>query len=256
MTISTTRIGAVVRKELRDYRRNRMIVVTMAVMPFVFLAVPVATIFAIPASAASPALDKRLGLSLLYMLVIPVFVPATIAAYSIVGEREQGTLEPLLTTPIKGKELLLGKAVAAMIPSLVIAYVVFGIFLACVRFFANSVVAAAIFHQGPVLLTQIVFTPLLAGWAIWVGILMSARASDVRVAQQLGTLASLPPLAVTALLSIGVVHATFTLVVVFAVVLLLIDVLAWRFVATIFDRERLVTGRKSVRASGGRMRRR
>ncbi|MGO8684955.1 MAG: ABC transporter permease [Thermoleophilia bacterium] len=252
MTINTARIGAVVRKELRDYRRNRLIVLTMAVMPFIFLAVPIATIFAIPASAASPALDKRLGLSLLYMLVIPVFVPATIAAYSIVGEREQGTLEPLLTTPIRGEELLLGKAAAAMIPSLVIAYVVFGIFLACVRLFANSVVASAIFHQGPVLLAQVVFTPLLAGWAIWVGILMSARSSDVRVAQQLGTFASLPPLAVTALLSIGVVHATFTLVAVFAGALLVIDVLAWRVVSTIFDRERLVTGGKSVRASIGR----
>ena len=49
------------------------------------------------------------------------------------------------------------------------------------------------------MLIQLLFTPLLAGWAIWVGIAVSTRSADVRVAQQLGTLASLPPLVVLAL---------------------------------------------------------
>jgi len=30
-----------------------------------------------------------------------VFTPPTLAAYTIAGEREQGTLEPLLTTPLR-----------------------------------------------------------------------------------------------------------------------------------------------------------
>jgi ABC-2 type transport system permease protein len=45
-------------------------------------------------------------------------------------------------------------------------------------------------------LVKLLFTPLLAGWAIWVGIAVSARSTDVRVAQQLRTLATLPPLAI------------------------------------------------------------
>jgi hypothetical protein len=40
------------------------------------------------------------------------------------------------------------------------------------------------------------FTPLLALWAIWVGIGFSTRASGVRVAQQLAGLAGLPLLGV------------------------------------------------------------
>jgi ABC-2 type transport system permease protein len=209
-------------------------------------------IFALPASVSSARFDKLLGLSLLFMLLIPVLVPATIAAYAVVGEREQGTLEPLLTTPIRREELLLGKAVAAMIPSLAIAYIVFGVFLGSVRLFANSSVASAVFQQGPDLLAQVLFTPLLAGWTIWVGLAVSARSSDVRVAQQLGTLASFPPLGVTALMSFGVIHPTFTLAVVLAVALLTIDVLAWRVVSAMFDRERLVTGRKPDRKSSAR----
>jgi hypothetical protein len=40
----------------------------------------------------------------------PVLVPATMSAFSVVGEREQGTLEPVLTTPVSRSELLTGKA--------------------------------------------------------------------------------------------------------------------------------------------------
>jgi ABC-2 type transport system permease protein len=246
MGLDATRIGAVVRKELRDYRRNRFILVTMIILPFIFLAVPTVDVFLIKASVSSAALNKRLGLSLLYMLLIPVLVPATLAGASVVGEREQGTLEPLLTTPIRRDEFILGKATAMLIPSLAIAYAVFGLFLACVRLFANPVIASAIFHQHAVLLAQVLFTPLLAGWAIWVGLAMSARSSDVRVAQQLGTLASLPPAGLTALMALGVLRPTVTLAAVLGVVLLVIDILAWRVVSAMFDRERLVTGGKRV----------
>lgn len=242
MGLDVGRIRAVARKELRDFRRNRFIFLTMGLMPVLFLALPIVDIFLIKATVTSAALEKRLGLSLMYMLLIPVLVPATLAAYTVVGEREQGTLEPLLTTPILREEFIAGKAVAVLLPTIGIAYAVFGIFLASVRLFANPVVATAIFHEGPVLLAQVLFTPLLAGWSIWVGMAASARSSDVRVAQQLATLGSLPPVAVAALMSFGVIHPTVRVALTMAMVLLAINVGALGVVAAMFDRERLVTG--------------
>lgn len=245
-TLEAMHIRAVARKEMRDYRRKRSIVVTMAIFPIIFLIEPVLTIFLLPASTSN--LDHYVILPLLYMLLIPVIVPSTLAAYTVVGEREQGTLEPLLTTPIRTMELILGKAAAVMIPSVTLSYVVFGLFLAAVRLFANSPVAAAVFHQGPVLLVLFLFAPLLAGWAIVVGMAISVRASEVRVAQQLGTLASFPPLGVIILLATGAIHPTFAIAVLFIVGLLVIDVLALRIVSGAFDRERLVTGAKAVQS--------
>jgi ABC-type Na+ efflux pump permease subunit len=64
------------------------------------------------------------------MLLIPVAVPAVLSAYSVVGEREQGTLEPVLATPIRREEFLIATALAAFVPTLVIACNLFGIFLA------------------------------------------------------------------------------------------------------------------------------
>jgi ABC-type Na+ efflux pump permease subunit len=244
--LDATRIRAVVRKELRDYRRKRAIVVTMAVLPILFLVEPIVTIFVAPPTAAGGSLGKDLVLPILYLLLIPTVMPSTLAAYTVAGEREQGTLEPLLTTPIRQQEFIVGKAAAVLIPTMVAAYAVFGLFLAAVALFAHPVVATAFFHQGPVLLALFLLAPLLSTWAIVVGMAISVRASEVRVAQQLGTLASFPPVVVILLLAVGVLHPTFALALEFAAVLLVIDVLALRLISGMFDRERLITGAKAV----------
>ena len=175
------------------------------------------------------------------MLAIPALVPAALAAYSVVGERQQGTLEPVLATPIRREEFLLGKALAAFVPSVAISYAVFAFFLACVELFAQPGVASALL-RGPDLLAQLLFTPLLAAWSIWVGIAISARSSDVRVAQQLSLLASLPSVAVTSLIAFNVIHPTLGLALGGAAVLLVLDGLGWRITSATFDRERLITG--------------
>ncbi|WP_084718423.1 ABC transporter permease subunit [Streptacidiphilus carbonis] len=244
--MSAGRIRAVFRKELRDFRRNRFIVGTMAVVPLVFMVLPTVELLTMPAGLPTSALDTRIGLAMLYLLIVPAMVPAAISAYSVIGERDQGTLEPVLTTPIRAEEFLVGKALAALLPTLFISYTMFGVFLGCAELFAQPAVATAAL-RGPQLLAQLLFTPLVAGWSIWVVIAISARVSDVRVAQQLGTLASLPPLAVSSLMSFNVIHPTLRLAVTLAAVLLVVDSLGWRAVAAVFDRERLITGSRALR---------
>ena len=242
--MSTTIVRAVVRKELRDYRRNRFIVATMAITPVVFLVLPVIVIFKAPADAPPSTVDTLVGLALLYLLLIPTLVPATVSAYAVVGEREQGTLEPVLTSPVRREEFLLGKAGAVLVPTLAIAYVMFGLFLTAVALFAHHNVFVDVFKPSRIV-PQLVFTPLLGTWSIWAGIAISAKVSDVRVAQQLGSLVSLPPLAVTALFNFGVLHPTPSLAVGLGAALLVIDLGAWRVVSRLFDRERLITGQKA-----------
>jgi ABC-2 type transport system permease protein len=236
--VSRRRARAIFRKELREYRHNGFIVWTMAIFPLIFLIQPLVVVFLLPASASN---QLEHGHLLLYMLGIPALVPAAVAAYAVVGERQQGTLEPVLTTPVRREEFLLGKALAALVPSLAIAYAVYALFLACVGLFAQPAVASALL-RAPDVLAQLLFTPLVAGWSIWVGIAISARASDFRVAQQLGILASLPTAVVAALIAFDVVHATLGLALGLAAALLLGDGLGWRIMAATFDRERLITG--------------
>ncbi|HUZ68610.1 MAG TPA: ABC transporter permease subunit [Candidatus Saccharimonadales bacterium] len=251
MSFSVRRLGAMLRKELREYRRSPFIVVTMALLPLVFLIEPMITIFRIGPSVAANVADKAVGATFLVLLIAPAMLPAVIAAYSVVGEREQGTLEPLLTTPLRREELLLGKALGVVVPAVGIAYLLFAVIQICARLFASNAAVVSALGQGPHILAEILFAPLLAGWSIWVGIGISTRASDVRVAQQLGTLSSIPPLAVVALVSFNVFTPSVTLAVVFALVLLVADIILFRVVVALFDRERLITGARPLRAPSG-----
>jgi ABC-type transport system involved in multi-copper enzyme maturation permease subunit len=238
--MSGRRVRAIVRKELREYRRNRPIVGGMAIIPLVFLAQPLVSVLILPSAAAMQLHQRH---ELLYMLGIPALVPALLAAYSVVGEREQGTLEPMLTTPIRREELLLGKAMAVVLPSVAVSYAVFALFLACTALFAHPAVASAII-RAPDVIAHLLFTPLIVVWSIWIAIGISTRASEVRVAQQLSTLASLPTVAVTSLLAFHVIHASVQVGVAFAVALLVLARLGWRITSAMFDRERLVVGSK------------
>ena len=118
MTLSWRRIRSIVRKEFREYRRNRSVIVTMAIFPLIFLIQPVIVVNRLSDSASADLAQMHL---LVYMLAIPVFTPAMLAAYAVAGERSQGSLEPVLTTPIRREEFLVGKALAVLVPSIVVA---------------------------------------------------------------------------------------------------------------------------------------
>jgi ABC-type transport system involved in multi-copper enzyme maturation permease subunit len=241
MGAHTRRTRAIVRKELREYRRTRSVVGAMAVFPLIFVIQLLVALFGLNSSDASQLAQRHV---LLYMLGVPALVPAALAAASIVGERQQGTLEPVLTTPIRREELVAAKTLAPLIPGVAIAYAIYAVFLACVELFAAPGVAPALI-RGPDLLAQLIFTPLLAAWSIWIAIVISARSSDIRAAQQLSIVASLPTVVVTTLIAVGTIHATLGLALGCGVALLLGNRLGWRIASASLDRERLVTGTRS-----------
>ena len=69
--------------------------------------------------------------SVIYIfVVITTVLPSTIAAYSIVGEKVEKTLEPLLATPTTDGEILLGKGIAAFIPPILSSWMGASIYMA------------------------------------------------------------------------------------------------------------------------------
>jgi len=239
LRLDRRRMGAIIRKDLREYRRNRSVVSAMAIIPLIFMVQPLVSVFDTSSAAA-----RQLGQhhELLYMLAIPALVPITLAAYTVVGERQQGTLEPLLTTPISREEFLLAKALAALGPTIGVAYLVYAAFIAAVELFAHAGVASALV-RGSDVLAQVIFTPLIASAAIWVAIAISTWVSDIRVAQQLSALASAPAIVLTLLIAFDVIHPTLGLAIGLGGALILANRVGWRVVSAMFDRERLIAGR-------------
>jgi ABC-type Na+ efflux pump permease subunit len=234
------RVRAVIRKELREYRRNKFVIGTMVALPLLFLILPLGSLVTIKADAPAGAIKALVGSQSLTMFLVPLILPTVIAAYALIGEREQGTLEPVLTTPIRHQELLLGKALAAVIPTVGVSYALFGAFVTVIRVAAAKPVVDLVWQPSQIV-AMVLFAPLLAAFSIWVGLAISVRASDIRVAQQLSGLASLPMLGLIALYTFRVITPSVSLAVAGAALLAVIDTVAWRLVSAMFDRERLLT---------------
>ncbi|HEX4035782.1 MAG TPA: ABC transporter permease subunit [Solirubrobacteraceae bacterium] len=246
MNVDLGRVRAVFRKELRQFRRNRTIVITMGILPLLFLTGPMINIFSLSASSSASTVRSVTGSVLLLMLIVPVILPAAVSAYSVVGERDQGTLEPLLTTPVRRGELMLGKGLAAVLPATAVTYVLYVAFIVAVRLWAAHAVFSEIW-QVPPILAEVLFAPLLATWSVCVGMAVSVRSTDVRVAQQLSTLASLPPLGLAILITFRVIAPTVLSAVAIGLALVVLDCLAGWIASLMLDRERLIVGRRAPR---------
>jgi len=206
------RLLAIVTKELDDVRQSRLILTTLIVPTVLYILLSVVALWvgnlpgqmglgldvverSLPSDATGSATRAFQSLLVdqvlvLYMLA-PLFIPLTIASYSIIGEKQVRTLEPLLATPIRTWELLVAKSVAAVIPGVLVSWVSYGSFLLLALVHGSS--ALAWFAVGPVWLVSFgLLSPLFALLAVGVAVIASARTSDPRAAQQLGAIVILP----------------------------------------------------------------
>lgn len=131
----------------------------------------------------------------LFYLILPGIITSIIASYSIVGEKVSRTLEPLLATPVKTWELLLGKCLGSLLPGIGAMWSSALVFvLGLVLFGADPHVLATVFNPAWLVLV-LVWAPLLAVIAIAVMIAISSRVNEPRTAQQASAWLVVPLLA-------------------------------------------------------------
>jgi ABC-type Na+ efflux pump permease subunit len=234
--MNTRRVRAIFRKEMREFRRNKQIIATMALSPIGFLVAPVIFLFSLSASDVTTLYNYPV---LLFTLGMAALVPVTVGAYAITGEREQGTLEPVLGTPISAREFMLGKALSVFVPGLAESYLIFGVIDCCVWLLRPAAVSAVALRPL-ILLAQLIFTPLLVCLSVWMSLTLSARISDVRTAQQVGALINLPIIFLAVAVGFHLIPVTVTLGVTIGAALVVLDVSGWWLVSRTFDREHLV----------------
>ena len=71
------------------------------------------------------------------LVLSPVAASMSIAAYSVIGEKQARTLEPLLATPITTFELLLAKILGAFLPALALTLACFAVYVGVAALFAR-----------------------------------------------------------------------------------------------------------------------
>jgi ABC-2 type transport system permease protein len=177
---------------------------------------------------------------MLFMLV-PVAIPVTIAAYSIVGEKTTRSLEPLLATPITTVELLIGKCLAAVIPAVLATYGAFGIFaLGSWIIVANKMLLMALL-DARWLIAIFLVGPLLAVMAVTFALMVSSRVNDPRVAEQVSMVVIVPVLAGFFGQVAGLFVLNKQIISIVALVMLVLDAFLLYLTTRVFQREQILT---------------
>jgi ABC-2 type transport system permease protein len=257
------KIRAIVDKEWREAIQNRMVMFTGILLPLIFVSLPLVMLAVTRAAPDAEMSDAPPGMfnnpafagltdaemlqafmvnqMLIMFLIVPLAIPMTIATYSIVGEKREKSLEPLLATPITVPELLFGKAVAAALPGVAATWLSYFVFMIAARFFVISDAVYASIVSPTWLLAVLLVAPLLTVLAVTVGLMVSSRVNDPRAAEQLGMVIILPVLALMFGQLAGLVFFSAVLALALAGGLALLDAVMLYFGTKLFQRETILT---------------
>ncbi len=257
------KIRTIIRKEWAEIFKKRMVLFTVIFLPLFLSVLPLiilGSMGSVTASSVSSDLPAQFaqvcsasmtpGQCMQYYLVstfmimfmlIPLFVPVNIAAYSIVGEKTTHSLEPLLATPITTGELLAGKNLASVIPAVLATWVGFAIFAVGTVIITGGGALAGALLSLMWLLAIFVAGPLMAVLSVNFCIMVSSRVNDPRVAEQVSAVVIIPLL----LLFFGQIAGLFVLnsmlILIICAVLILLDILMIYLAVRLFQREAILT---------------
>lgn len=216
-------VAAVVRRDLRIAAGSKAVVLPAAIVPLVLLVVlPALAGFAPRAFDATATADLEPLIDLLpedtvaglpgdpglraavvivtylltpMVLLVPVMFTAVIAADGIAGEKERGTLEGLLLTPLADREIVTAKLLGALLPAVVVGLVGAVVYAGVANLAVGAQVGRVLLPTASYAVLVLWVGPALATAALGAVTLVSARAKTTQEAFQIGGLVVLPVVA-------------------------------------------------------------
>ncbi len=254
------KIRSVIVKEWADTFRNKLVFMGLVLLPTIFTAMPL-VMLSIIGNAPQSEMDELgpflaykdyfgvndvgallVGMASIYIilyLIMPLMLPMMIASDSIVSEKVQKSLEPLLATPISVWELLIGKALAAAAPAVAVTWLAYAIYTALAAVIIGGPVVSALLSIDW-LIAILLVAPLLSLLSVGLAIIVSSRVNDTRAAQQIGGLVVLPMMLILIPMFAGMI-LTGKVFLLMAVVVAILDVLVLNIAVSLFQRETILT---------------
>ncbi len=236
---------AVAAKDFKILRKKSSVIYSSIVLPIVIgVAFPLILNYAIEknknggmTAATIPTLMDAFSI---WFLIGAVMIPTAIASYSLVGEKIQKSLEPMLATPMSDGEILLGNTIS-------------GLLIPVAAIYAGSILFMALMDQvtvgklgylyypnwqiGAILLAA----PLASLLSVQLNVIISSRVNDARTAQQLGVLVVIPFAGVYVASEMGFFQFSDTNLLIIAGALLIVDLCLFFLSKATFQREQILT---------------
>jgi len=230
-------------KELKVIRRKKSIIYSIIFLPFFLSAGFSLVVKSQIASSSGVPSTYALGFDSLtyFFVVVSAILPASIAAYSIVGEKVEKSLEPLLATPTTDGEILLGKSIAAFIPPMLAMWAGASAFMAVSDYLSHDLLSFNYFPNWTAGVMLLLLAPLAAIMSIELAVITSSRVSDVRGANQIGSLMFIPFMGVFLAGVEGLFAFNAGNLLIFSAVVLIVDVALFFLSTSTFNREEILT---------------
>ena len=233
----------IARKELKVIRRKKSIILYTILFPFlasILFSLVVKNDIATPGGIPS---TYQLGLeSLTYFYVVMAAVlPSSIAAYSIVGEKVEKSLEPLLATPTSDGDILLGKSIAAFVLPILAIWAGAAIFMAITDSLTHHLLSFYYFPNWDSGIMLFLLAPLAAILSIEVGIIVSSRVNDVRGANQVSGLMWIPFIGIFIAALEGIISFSIDILLTIIIIVMIFDAALFFISKSTFNREEILT---------------
>jgi ABC-2 type transport system permease protein len=266
--MTPARVGALLGKELADLRKNPSVFVPAIITGLMSILLPFFVAVIVPAVTGerlAESSDFQVALEmyrdqpglrgldpegavqawifqqfLILLVITPVAASMSVAAYTVIGEKQARTLEPLLATPLTTFELLSAKVLGSLIPSILLTFASFGLYVLGTILFARPGVAWALLTPRSLLIVFLL-GPLAALAALQMAVCVSSRVNDPRSAQQIGALIILPVSGLLIAQVTGSFLLTGTIILLIAAALAIINAGLMALGISLFDRESILT---------------
>ncbi len=235
---------AVAAKDFKIFMKKKSVIYATIFMPLVVgIAFPMIMNYSLHnknhalAAAAAPSLMDAFSI---WFVIGAAIIPTAISSYSLVGEKIQRSLEPMLATPMTDGEILLGKTISGLLIPVVSIYAGSIIFMALMNNFTKDLLGYQYYPNwqiGAILLVA----PFASLLSVEINVIISARMNDVRTAQQLGTLLILPFAGLFIASELGFFPLNYTNLMILGGALVILDIALYFVSRATFQREEILT---------------
>ncbi|MET0011698.1 MULTISPECIES: ABC transporter permease subunit [Dehalococcoides] len=232
-------------KDIKVFFRKRYTLYSLVVFPIIIgIGLPFVLNFVISRQGAllsTQHLTDLMSAFAFFFAIGASAIPTLLASYSLVGEKVEKSLEPLLAAPVTDSELLLGKAIGAFIPSICSLYIGSIVFMVLSDLFTHSTLNYYFFPNWTIGIELLILLPLLSILSVEWSVIVSARATDPRAAQLQGILIAIPLFFVYVATETGLIQLNTTTIWLVSGTALIVDIFLFFISTRAFQREVILT---------------
>ena len=234
---------AIANKDFSIFLKKKRILYTLIILP---LLVSIGLPFVIKSITGDSSVSTSEIIVLLnafsfFYIILAYILPSSLASYSILGEKLEQSLEPLLATPITDGELLFGKTIASFLPCIAMIYFGAIIFMILTDTFTFNNFGYLFYPNLSMAFILLLAVPLSSILSIQLNVIISSRVNDIRTANQISILLFLPFIGLYLLLETNVVSLNIINLLGIFLALFIADIILFFISKATFNRDQILT---------------